>query len=71
MKNKNTSIQNRFISSLDLETKIREIRAELENRYKTGQVKMIQAADGTLSFAKIEDLQNELFELIYKLSLRK
>jgi hypothetical protein len=48
-----------------MQTRIREIRSELENRHKTGLVKMAKA-DGTP--ISTVDLQNEMFALTYRLS---
>ncbi len=49
----------------ETQTRIKEIQSELENRHKYGTVKMA-AKDGTP--LKTEDLQNEMFKLIYRLS---
>jgi hypothetical protein len=49
----------------EVQFKIRALREELENRYKTGTVKMA-SADGVA--IPTEDLQNQMFSLIYKLS---
>jgi hypothetical protein len=49
----------------DTQSRIKEIQSELENRHKYGTVKMA-AKDGTP--LKTEDLQNEMFKLIYRLS---
>jgi len=56
---------NLLITRSDIQTRIREIRAELENRHKTGLVKMAKA-DGTP--ISTVDLQNEMFALTYRLS---
>ncbi len=56
---------NPFMTRTEMQTRIREIRAELETRHKTGLAKMA-SADGTL--LSTEDLQNEMFSLIYRLS---
>lgn len=48
-----------------IKTRIAAIREELENRYKYGTVKIAQA-DGTP--VPTEDLQNEMYNLTYKLS---
>lgn len=53
------------MTRLDIQTRIKTIRDELENRHKTGMVK-IAKADGTP--ISTEDLQNEMFALTYKLS---
>lgn len=53
------------MTELELRTKIRTIKAELDARYKTGLVK-IAAADGTPVPTSV--LQSELFSLNYKLS---
>ena len=55
----------KFITRFEIQARIREIRAELENRHKTGMVKMA-SEDGTP--ISTEDLQNEMFSLIYRLS---
>ena len=49
----------------ELQTRIKALREELENRHKYGTVKMA-AADGTP--VPTDKLQGELFSLIYKLS---
>lgn len=49
----------------DLQSRIRELREELNNRYEYGTIK-IAASDGTPVPTK--DLQTEMFNLIYKLS---
>jgi len=53
------------MTRLDFQIRIKAIREELENRHKTGMTKMAHA-DGTP--ISTEDLQNEMFSLIYKLS---
>jgi hypothetical protein len=53
------------MTRLELQAQIRALREELENRYKTGTVKLA-AADGTPIPTK--DVQNQLFSLIYRLS---
>lgn len=53
------------MTRLEIQTRIKEIREELENRYKTGMVKMA-AEDGTP--ISTEKLQSEMFSLIYRLS---
>jgi hypothetical protein len=53
------------MTRLDIQTRIKTIRDELENRHKTGMVKMAKA-DGTP--ISTEDLQNEMFALTYRLS---
>ena len=54
-----------FMSALEMQMRVKAIRDELENRHKTGLSKMA-AADGTP--VSTEDLQNEMFSLIYRLS---
>lgn len=54
-----------LLTRSDMQTRIREIRSELENRHKTGLVKMAKA-DGTP--ISTVDLQNEMFALTYRLS---
>jgi hypothetical protein len=53
------------MTRLEIQARIRIIREELENRHKTGMVKMA-AEDGTP--IPTETLQNEMFRLTYKLS---
>lgn len=53
------------MTRIEIQSKIRVIREELENRYKYGTVK-IAAKNGTPISA--EKLQSELYSLIYKLS---
>lgn len=53
------------MTRLELQIKIQALRQELENRYKTGVVKMA-AADGTPLPTK--ELQEEMFRLIYRLN---
>jgi len=48
-----------------MQTRVREIRAELENRTKTGMTKMA-TEDG--SPIPTETLQDEMYSLIYRLS---
>lgn len=48
--------------------RIRVLRAELENRHNLGIVKM---ADAKGTPVPVEDLQNELFSLIYKSSKKE
>lgn len=54
-----------FMTRLEIQARVRTIREELENRHKTGMVKMAKA-DGTPIPTDI--LQNEMFSLIYRLS---
>lgn len=49
----------------EIQNRIRVLREELETRHKTGTVKIAQK-DGTP--VSIQELQNELFSLQYKLS---
>jgi hypothetical protein len=53
------------MTRLEIQTRINVLREELENRHKYGTVK-IAHADGTP--VAIETLQNEMFNLTYKLS---
>lgn len=53
------------MTRLQLQTQIKTLRDELDNRYKTGTVK-IAAADGTP--IPNQELQDKLFSLIYQLS---
>lgn len=55
----------KFMTRTEMQSRVREIRAELENRTKTGLTKMA-SADGTP--IPTETLQNEMYSLIYKLS---
>lgn len=59
------SSMTQLITRSDIQTRIRTIREELENRHKTGMTKMAQA-DGTP--ISTETLQNEMYSLIYRLS---
>lgn len=54
-----------FLSRAEMNERVRVIREELENRVKTGITK-IAFEDGRP--VPTEDLQNELFSLIYRLS---
>ena len=49
----------------EMQTRVRVIRAELENRHKTGMTKLADADGIPIS---TESLQNEMYSLIYKLS---
>ena len=49
----------------EMQLRIKAIREELENRHKTGTVKMA-SSDGTP--ITVEELQNEMFRLTYKMS---
>lgn len=53
------------MTRLELQNQIRVLREELENRHKTGTVKLA-AADGTPIPTK--DVQAQMFALIYRLS---
>jgi hypothetical protein len=53
------------MTRLELQAQIRALREELETRHKTGAVKLAKA-DGTP--IATQDVQNQLFSLIYKLS---
>ena len=52
-------------TKLEIQTRIKVLREELENRHKYGTIKMA-ASDG--SPIPTESLQKELYSLIYKLS---
>jgi len=54
-----------FMTRTQIQTRVREIRAELETRHKTGMTKLAND-DGTP--VSTESLQNEMYSLIYKLS---
>jgi hypothetical protein len=56
---------NKFMTKFEMQTRVRAIREELETRTKTGMTKMA-AEDG--SPIPTENLQNEMFSLIYRLS---
>lgn len=49
----------------EMQSRIRVLREELENRHKYGTTKLA-SADGTP--IPVKDLQDELYSLIYKLS---
>lgn len=49
----------------EIQTRIRALREELENRHKYGTVKI---ADSNGVAIATEKIQNEMFSLIYKLS---
>jgi hypothetical protein len=53
------------MTRLELQVKISAIREELENRHKNGVVKMA-GSDGQP--IPTEQLQNDLYSLLYKLS---
>jgi hypothetical protein len=53
------------MNTIEIQTKIRVLREELESRHKHGSVKLANQ-DGTP--ISTEDLQKELYSLIYKLS---
>ena len=53
------------MTPLEMQIRVKAIREELEGRHKTGIAKMA-TADGTA--VSTEDLQNEMFSLIYRLS---
>ncbi len=52
------------MTRLQIETRIRVLRDELETRYKYGTVKLAHEGKPIPT----EDLQNELYSLIYKKS---
>ena len=49
----------------EMQTRIRALREELDNRHKYGTVKI---ADSKGTPITVEKLQNEMYSLIYKLS---
>ena len=49
----------------EIAMRIKAIREELENRHKTGTVKMAAANGASIT---TEELQNEMFRLTYKMS---
>ena len=53
------------MTKLEMQIRVKDLREELEARTKTGIVKMA-AEDGTP--VPTETLQNEMFNLIYRLS---
>jgi hypothetical protein len=55
----------KFMTKLEMQIRVKDLREELEARTKTGIVKMA-AEDGTP--VPTETLQNEMFNLIYRLS---
>lgn len=55
----------KFMTRSEMQSRVREVREELEARAKTGMTKMA-AEDGT-PIPTLE-LQNEMFSLIYRLS---
>ena len=54
-----------YLSQIEIANRINLIRNELENRNKTGIAKL---ANEQGNFISTEDLQNEMYSLIYKLS---
>lgn len=65
MKKNAVPVTKPFMSALEIQMRVKAIREELENRHKTGIAKMATADGNPVS---TEDLQNEMFSLIYKLS---
>jgi hypothetical protein len=55
----------KFITRTEMQTRVREIRAELETRHKTGMTKLANEDGSPVS---TDSLQNEMFSLIYRLS---
>jgi len=53
------------MTRLEIQTKIKMLREELESRHRYGSIK-IANEDGTP--VSVEKIQNELYRLIYKLS---
>lgn len=62
---KKTTSPKSFISRLEMQIRIKAIREELETRHKYGTIKM--AADDGQPLPT-EDLQNEMYSLIYRIS---
>lgn len=54
-----------FMTRTEMTTRVREIRAELETRHKTGMTKLANEDGSPVS---TDSLQNEMFSLIYRLS---
>ena len=48
-----------------IQSRIRSLREELDNRYKYGTIKLADLNGNPIS---IDKLQNEMYSLIYKLS---
>jgi hypothetical protein len=55
----------KFMTRTEMQTRVREIRAELETRHKTGMTKLANEDGSPVS---TDSLQNEMFSLIYRLS---
>ena len=55
----------KFMTKSEIQTRVRELREELEARHKTGMVKMA-SEDGKP--IPTQTLQDEMYNLIYRLS---
>lgn len=55
------------MTRLEMQTRVNALREELETRHKYGTVKI---ADANGAPVPTENLQNEMYSLIYKLSKR-
>ena len=53
------------MTRLEMQTRIKALREELENRHKYGTVKMAAANGNPVD---TESLQDEMYQLIYRLS---
>jgi hypothetical protein len=53
------------MNRLDIQTRIKALREELENRYKFGTIKMASSDGNPIA---TEKLQSEMYSLIYKMS---
>ena len=53
------------MTTTEIKTRIRELKEELENRFKYGTFKISSPTGAPVS---TEKLQNELYNLIYKIS---
>lgn len=53
------------MTKLEIQARVRVIREELENRHKTGLAKIAGANGESIT---TEELQNEMYSLIYRLS---
>lgn len=54
-----------MMTRTEIQTRLRALREELDNRHKYGTVKI---ADSNGAPIPVETLQNEMYRLIYKLS---
>ena len=55
----------KFMTRLEMQVRVKELREELEARASTGMVKMASENGDPISS---ETLQNEMYSLIYRLS---